>query len=133
MAATADLSNSTSIGRTSRWPETPSTIGIRSAKSPVKGIGASTVSTGAFYCVGSKTAFTISPECMASNAWCHSAKGETRLNSEPKSNWPEESKRMTRSQIGQLCEKLPCNVTAFKTKGSSEKLNGCGPQPTLQI
>ena len=40
---------------------------------------------------------------------------------------------MTRSQIGQLCEKLPCNVTAFRTNGSSEKLHGCCPQPTLLI
>lgn len=40
---------------------------------------------------------------------------------------------MTRSQIGQLCEKLPCNVTALRTNGSSEKLTGCGPQPTLLI
>jgi len=38
------------------------------------------------YGFGSNTAFTISPECMASNASCHSASGEMRLNSGPKFN-----------------------------------------------
>src|SRR3954452_10279279 len=46
---------------------------------------------------------------------------------------PVASKSITFSHIGQLWLKLPCRVTFFCTKGSSEKPQGCGPQPTLVI
>ena len=41
--------------------------------------------------------------------------------------------RSARSHIGQLWLKEPSKRTFFCTSGSSEKLTGCGPQPTFEI
>ena len=75
----------------------------------------------------SQHGFDDSPECISSNASCHSSSGQTPPTILVTSSAPVASRRITRSQIGQLWLKLPWSVMFFCTSGSSEKPQGAGP------
>src|SRR5579884_2991987 len=82
---------------------------------------------------GFRTALMYSPRSIFSKQLSHSPSPATRLMTGSRSSCLESIIEMTRSQIGQLCEKLPESVMFFCTRGSRLNCSGCGPQPILMI